>query len=1266
MSWSVTFTVLPNGFDGQRLALSLVAAPRVEDSSTSLGSTPLADWPARLAELAPARLVSADGTIDLPITRTGPQADADLWRAMFPGTTVVAEPGPTAEAMPGVVAGPSVGDATRELELLYRDFAIASPEAWPDAGDGAVRRLVAVAAAPMQTFDSRADRLAAVRRLGASGRVAEAEVLGIVDVAAHVRQRSAQARVAQRAGAVGPPGGPPPIRSIEAADFHQVVGVLLGHPLISRQLGLRVDFTVPVFDGEHSIRVVGSDGEVLNGPVTRRQSFSRVHVDRASRRFVMATQPNAPTEIVDGVLDVTGATNPEAAATVVSTIDAVGLSLQIASLATTRFGGEVDAVGAVALPVTRDVGVTVARPGRGVEVAQHALARSIEVAPDKAGPDPVLFADDVTTGFRIDVAIDGGPLRSLMHRRARYTVAGDVVADEQEEGRVDALPLLADVSPNSGTPALVAGEEIWGWDGWGLGVSRPGRAVLGDKPGAPTTTPIEPEIAPGYDLHLETEVVPGTIPRLRYGNRHEFLARAVDLAGNAIDADVADRDRALDAGQYLRREPLPSPNLVPADRFSAGESAARLVTRSDGDGNPVGRGSRRHVAAPKSSQGLCELHGAFDGAIGSQSSAAERHRLLTIARRESGTFNDPTMLDADGTQVPMPGFSIVTNDPEARPRVRLPLPRGAALPNGAYAIHDTERTRHPYLPDVAAGGFALLGVPGQQEAVVVPYTGTWPDLVPAHLVVVPAPDDADPEAIGIEVRDGGQLVELSVPPAMEATIEMSTPVDPSILPQLFLGELPPKSLTNGTAPLVCRRQTVHVVHAVERPLTPPVPQAGITVTPPAEGATAVDVKSTLAVHRPSTGEVHLLAEWTDRVDPGTGDLQVTDQRQTLGSTRVEQTGGPVDLAVRHPLDHTRRVTASFTPVATTRFREYLDVVREGDPSRQRPGSAVTVTIPNRARPKAPVVQSVVPAFTWARSTTNGVYTSTRTCTGVRVALRRPWEVTGAGERLGVVVLGSSPPPGSQTHLRLTDLVTRWGADPLQESNPAGTTHLLFDRFAGYVEKRSGVVLPGAPAGSPLVDVLGYPVSFDAERDLWFADIDVTLPEDAWPFLRLGLVRYQPVSVKDCHLSPAVATEFVQLLPKRVLEARKHANHGVRVTMRGDSTLNSAFEMRQERRIPEPLDTTSDLGSSAGVAVGEGWNLTVDPEPGFGKLAELILQPVAGFTPGDTLVKELRAGRVVVDEVETGLQLRRPVPGGRRVVYTETFDRAAVGITGAST
>jgi hypothetical protein len=82
--------------------------------------------------------------------------------------------------------------------------------------------------------------------------------------------------------------------------------------------------------------------------------------------------------------------------------------------------------------------------------------------------------------------------------------------------------------------------------------------------------------------------------------------------------------------------------------------------------------------------------------------------------------------------------------------------------------------------------------------------------------------------------------------------------------------------------------------------------------------------------------------------------------------------------------------------------------------------------------------------------------------------------------------------------------------------------------------------PGPPLSleeipASVVTVAGYAPSFDAERNLWYADLRVDTGDAYWPFVRLALARYQPKSVADAHLSRVVQTDFVQVPPRREAE-----------------------------------------------------------------------------------------------------------------------------------
>jgi len=363
------------------------------------------------------------------------------------------------------------------------------------------------------------------------------------------------------------------------------------------------------------------------------------------------------------------------------------------------------------------------------------------------------------------------------------------------------------------------------------------------------------------------------------------------------------------------------------------------------------------------------------------------------------------------------------------------------------------------------------------------------------------------------------------------------------------------------------------------------------------------------------------------------------------------------VSVTHELGDTRRHDVTLRPVATSPFREYFD---PGTPP-TRTGQPATITVKNRSRPPAPVVHTVVPLFHWTRSTTNGVYKATRQTTGIRVVLDRPWNVSGVGERLGVVTYRFSTDATTPGGIKLRELVTRWGTDPLEETQPQQTEHLLANRFGGQSELAGAVSLPEGPpstAGAPVpkVDVVAYPVQFDPARGRWFADVlfsELGLPETAWPFLRLAVIRFQPQSVTGCHFSPVAIAPFVQVPPTRTIEAQREDPVGVRVKVTGNPVRNTTFRVRQERRIPESSVRTLDLGVDATA----GWR--VDKVSGGG-LATLVLKPIGDITP--PVLEQLLDGRVVVEEIQTGLALRRNA-AAERVVFTETFDRVAVGMQG---
>jgi hypothetical protein len=441
----------------------------------------------------------------------------------------------------------------------------------------------------------------------------------------------------------------------------------------------------------------------------------------------------------------------------------------------------------------------------------------------------VLTAADVTTGYRIDVRTDGGAYRSLMRRRVRYQVgtgsnvtvlsAPTAGVPDSGEGKVQRAVAVQQADAD-GVPRLRVGEEISQWNGWALAAPRPGRTVTAE-PGTPeTTADLGAEQIPGVPVIADVTAEPGSLPLLRFGHDYEFRGRAVYLGGVSLPADVATSDAVSTPTRYLRTETVSPPVLVHRRRNSEGESATRLVVRSDGDGVAIGELCERHVAAPKSSVQQAEWHGAFDAAFGPDSPdrASARAALLRIARREAGSFLDPTVLGADGEPVPAPGIAAVTNDPTKVPDVHLPPRRGDALPNGVYVVHDTRAVRLPYLPEIPADGAAVAGLTA--EPILLPYAGNWPDVDPGRLVLHPT--NAPLAKATVKPENGRPVLHIELPPGQERTVTLSSTIRPDRLNDFDLGpDADTDAVVRGQSSRISAVQPLTLVHAVQKPITEP-------------------------------------------------------------------------------------------------------------------------------------------------------------------------------------------------------------------------------------------------------------------------------------------------------------------------------------------------------------------------------------------------------------------------------------------------------------
>ena len=303
------------------------------------------------------------------------------------------------------------------------------------------------------------------------------------------------------------------------------------------------------------------------------------------------------------------------------------------------------------------------------------------------------------------------------------------------------------------------------------------------------------------------------------------------------------------------------------------------------------------------------------------------------------------------------------------------LGRGEAPEAGFVVVHDTEHLAVPYLPDPLATGMALRfagfgTAAGWTHTELLPLTGTWPDLDTYRLVLVDGP------VPGVIVLDGA--VTVTLPPGGEAVARSSSTLDAVTLDLLGLWDWIDDTVPAAKVPdvlagghqMITPGERIRLVHATQRPLVRPALAQRFRARRQ-YGETVTRFHGELQQQSATTSRIDVEARWREWYDdPASG----TPPRLVEGKT-----GHAFDLPVAAGVDDIDLVAANpahefqdtihrlvdYTPVATTRFREYLPPVLATDPAALSvTGAASTIHVPCSVRPIAPVVHSVMPTFRW--------------------------------------------------------------------------------------------------------------------------------------------------------------------------------------------------------------------------------------------------------------------------------------------------------------
>jgi hypothetical protein len=691
---------------------------------------------------------------------------------------------------------------------------------------------------------------------------------------------------------------------------------------------------------------------------------------------------------------------------------------------------------------------------------------------------------------------------------------------------------------------------------------------------------------------------------------------------------------------YYRWEPVPPPTVVARNSFSQAESIRHLVIRSGVElSAPISQGgtisiddpasyaalmeaahpelvlnyratSERHIAPPKGSLEMAELHSMMDAAIGS-TDPATRRKQLAVALRDDGTLLDQDVVDPTDPAVrhPQTGISLAAG-PEVAPDTLKKLDdlkRGEPLTPGQYVVHDVDDLVLPYLPDPLAHGVAMVfpdagkdrGLPPilAVEGVASRYLGDWPNLEPFRLVLE--------SAAQLTGKVDGRVVTIGIPPGTKLNMRLSSTLTKNGLELLGLWRLLPKALRDnpilyepairgwfwGFTPF----EDVTLVHAVPRPLE--APRVTILLPLRAPGDTATKLIGALDCHGPSTDRLDAEASWTEWLDdlaqPGpatearnsvafTTSVDPTEDLVVLGGDELTVTFpgyGPLRLhGSKHQMNDTKHRVIDYVFRATTRFREYFPPTVMDDPDqRSILGAPKRISVPSTVRPPAPLIHSVLPLLRWEEETepNQPFALRRRRRAGFRIYIERPWFASGEGELLGILVA----PAGMEG--AVGNYVSQWGSDPvwLQAGPKRRAIYLELDdllRVIGFDDRpvaarpiASPVLLPLREADGNPVQVLGYKPEFQPDRKKWFVDVAIDPGTAAWPFVRLAVARYQPDSLINCHLSPVVHCVFTQLTLERTATLSRPDIDHARLVVSGPVGFRTPEETLVRRTPTDP-------------------------------------------------------------------------------------------------
>jgi hypothetical protein len=833
-------------------------------------------------------------------------------------------------------------------------------------------------------------------------------------------------------------------------------------------------------------------------------------------------------------------------------------------------------------PTRKTAGVALMRRYRDADF--HQAVDRVARATSGATPNWVWFAEDLTRGFVFDLEEQDGdgvhPAQwfSMCARHEMLSLDGEVLFDGLTESSLKPLAIQDNSQAEGSTPVqeLYVSEALARWEGDYVCTSAPsGNSIAGSAPAG------GPKTFPGFRADISEPPEPPPVRSI--GSRYRVRARLELLTGDrpagpvkisnfsqgpaspnppTLGSDPKTPDKQL----VLRRfEPLGIPNAVLTAAVgddSENRAARRNALVTTQDDNSVGS-SWRLLTPPRVTSALADM-------------LIERKQaedLVRGFRRLALNYQDGSLTDIAAR------YSV-------KPRVPfVPDPLATEI-----VIHAIDRITGATLGDPVR---APLYVDGSIK---------WPDAL-VHFLNVMKAETGQGYSLTLSrdhpllsfagINRDSNLIELRLEPAYHVTLEIVSGFGLdgiSRLQQMELWALEGSPQTQADIlkyghPLLTPPMRIEAIHAVQHPLTAPVPQADQLPKSNALNTTRTLAKyafvrnagakqwssvTTFQIDRKSTGKLHVSAEYPeDRTSTQfvpritakhpAGDIDVPSDEQ---ANYEQPTSIDVPLSIDPGDAGFRRLTLRTS--ATSRFVGQLDL-----PAKEclTEGSSESIDLQNVKPPDAPELAYMVPTFGWdtALQEEKAGFWSRRKGAGVRLYFTGSWPSSGTDELAGIVLkqtpdlvtllqdpskwhsvpipLPATIPAGPKLQ-REYDHLSGWGLDPkFPAQTQTDTTLSLTDwdfppgTVPGNAEPLGacgwGINLKDFPDVSPVV-VVGFKVSYDKVAGMWYADVAFDRAPRYGTYVRFAVSRYQPVSAPGNEVSPVVMSDFSKLSPDRTL------------------------------------------------------------------------------------------------------------------------------------